>query len=562
MLIDLQPRTHARALVFSLLVTVSFARVCCAANEVFDVVVYGATASGVMAAIGAAQEGARVGLLEPGRHVGGMLSGGLSNSDVDNQEQLIGGLARSFFVSAGQHYRQPIAWAFEPHVAEEILLGMLSNAHVSTYFDCRLSSVVKAGSQLTLIRMENGREFSGHVFIDSSYEGDLMKAAGVSYAIGREARTRYGESLAGRQDILPGHHQFKFPVSADMPSGGLLPLIVPESKVAQIGEGDNRFQSYCFRLCMTEDPANSLPVERPKDYHPSRYELARRYLESARGALFLNDFLGIVPIPNSKYDVNSTGPVSTDLLGASWEYPEANYARRKQIWNEHLSWAQGLIYFLQNDTSVPENIRLQIRKWGLPKDEFLDTGHWPNQLYVREGRRMLGEFVLTQHDLEEYRQKYDSIGMAGYNIDIREVEWLVHKVYLYPKVVDQVFTEGYLSMPVQPWQIPYRALLPRQEECSNLLVSVCISASTIAYGSFRMEANYMIAGQSAGVAAALAVKAHRQIHLVDVSSLQNTLVKNKQILSMNDVQTQRQPRAAGTRGFSQPVLPQTAGRGR
>lgn len=533
-----QHPTRAAAILLPLLVAMSFTQVCFAATESFDVVVYGATASGVMAAVGAAQEGARVALVEPGRHVGGMLSGGLSNSDVDNQKELIGGLTRSFFVSAGQHYHQPIAWAFEPHVAEEILLDMLSNAHVNTYFDCRLSSVVKSGSQLMLILMENGRQFSGRVFIDSSYEGDLMKAAGVSYVVGREGRARYGESLAGRQDLLPGHHQFKFPVSADAPSGGLLPLIVPEDKVAQIGEGDGRFQSYCFRLCMTKDPVNSLPIERPKGYDPARYALARRYLESAKGALSLKDFLGIIPIPNDKFDINSTGPVSTDLLGASWEYPDASYERRKQIWDEHLSWAQGLIYFLQNDVSVPETIRAQIRKWGLPKDEFLDTGHWPNQLYVREGRRMLGEYVLTQHDLQEYRQKYDSIGMAGYNIDIREVEWRAHKVYLYPKVVDQVFTEGYLSMPVQPWQIPYRALLPRQEECSNLLVTVCISASTIAYGSFRMEANYMIAGQSAGVAAALAVKTHREVHLVDIALLQNALGKSKQILSLGDVQTQ------------------------
>jgi hypothetical protein len=465
-----------------------------------------------------------------------MLSGGLSSSDVDNQEQLIGGLARSFFVRAGQHYHQPIAWAFEPHVAEEILLDMLSNAHVNTYFNCHLSDVVKSGSQVTLIRMENGRLFGGRVFIDSSYEGDLMKAVGVSYVVGREGRSRYGESLAGRQDILPGQHQFRFPVSAEGPTGGLLPLIVPQDKVAPVGEGDGRFQSYCFRLCMTEEPADRLPVVMPKGYNPARYALVRRYLESAEGTLSLKDFLGIIPIPNGKSDINSTGPVSTDLLGASWAYPEATYARRKQIWDEHLSWAQGLIYFLQNDPSVPETIRAQIRKWGLPKDEFLDTGHWPNQLYVREGRRMLGEYVLTQHDLQKYRQKYDSVGMAGYNIDIREVEWLAHTVYLYPKVTDQVFTEGYLSVPVQPWQISYRALLPRQEECSNLLVTVCISASTIAYGSFRMEPNYMIAGESAGVAAALAVKAHREVHLVDVALLQQELRKRGQILSVADVQ--------------------------
>lgn len=504
------------------------------AASTFDVAVYGATAGGVMAAVAAAQHGMSVALIEPGNHVGGMLSGGLSNSDVDNQQAIIGGLARSFFVSAGQYYHQPVAWAFEPHLAEAILRKMLVDTRIQTFFHCRLSSAEKSGSQIVLIRMENGLTFSAKVFIDSSYEGDLMKTAGVSYVVGREGRAKYNESLAGRQDLLPGHHQFKFAVSADVAAGGLLPLIIPENKVAQTGEGDGRFQSYCFRLCLTDNPENRLPVEQPTGYDPTRYELARRYLQSAKGALSLGDFLGIVRIPNGKFDVNSTGPVSTDLLGANWEYPEADYARRQKIWNEHLSWAQGLIYFLGNDASIPENIRARMQTMGLPKDEFLDTGHWPHQLYVREGRRMLGEYIITQRDLQEYREKYDSIGMAGYNIDIREVEWLAHKVYLYPNVVDQVFTEGYLSMPVRPWQIPYRALLPRQQECSNLLVTACVSASTIAYSSFRMEANYMIAGQSAGTAAALAIASRRQLHQIDLSALQQALRQDKQILAVSD----------------------------
>ncbi len=491
-----------------------------------------------MAAIAAAQEGTRVALVEPGSHVGGMLSGGLSNSDVDNQQQIIGGLSRAFFLGAGEHYRQPIAWAFEPHVAEEILRRMIQDANVTTFFNCRLARAVRSGSQIVRISMENGREFSATVFIDSSYEGDLMKAAGVSYVVGREGTSQYRESLAGRQDLLPGRHQFRFPVSADTTAGKLLPLIVPQDKVAETGQADGRFQSYCFRLCLTDDPRNRLTLEPPHGYNSERYELARRYLESAKGALSFSDFVGLIRIPNGKSDINSTGPVSTDLLGASWEYPEANYERRRQIWDEHLSWAQGLIYFLQNDTNVPAAIRAEARRWGLPKDEFVDTGHWPHQLYIREGRRMLGEYVLTQRDLQHDREKYDSIGMAGYNIDIREVEWLAHQVYHFPTVINQVFTEGYLSMPVQPWQIPYRALLPRQHECSNLLVTACISASTIAYGSFRMEANYMIAGESAGVAAALALKTKRQIHAVDIIALQQLLRRRKQILSVADIAAQ------------------------
>jgi hypothetical protein len=504
-------------------------------QEHFDVVVYGATASGSMAAIAAAQHGMHVALVEPGAHIGGMLSGGLSNSDVENQQQLIGGLAQQFFAAAGAHYHQPISYAFEPHVAEEILRDMLAKARVAIFFHSRLASAQKNGSAITHIRLEDGREFIAHVFIDSSYEGDLMKAAGVTYVVGRESRDKYDEPLAGRQDLLPGHHQFRFTVSADTAGGGLLPFVVAQKDVAVTGSADGRFQSYCFRLCLTEDPADRLPITRPEGYDPNRYELARRYLEAAKGALSLGDFLGVVRIPNGKSDVNSTGPVSTDLLGASWEYPEASYARRQQIWEEHLTWAQGLIYFLQNDPAVPEAIRVQANHWGLPKDEFVDTGHWPNQLYVREGRRMQGEYFLTEHDLETLREKYDSIGMAGYNIDIREVEWLAHKVYLFPKVINQVFMEGYLSMPVRPWQIPYRALLPMEEQASNLLVTVCISASTIAYASFRMEPNYMIAGESAGTAAALAVKTKRSVHKIDIAELQSELRANGQILSFADV---------------------------
>ncbi len=394
----------------------------------FDVVVYGATASGVMAAVSAAHEGVRVALLDPTTHIGGMLSGGLSNSDVDNQKQLIGGLARSFFVSASSHYGQPIAWAFEPHVAEQVLRGMLQTSQVTVYPKCRLADVQKTGGEIKLLRSEDGREFQAKVFIDSSYEGDLMKAAKVAYIVGREGKSQYGESLAGRQDLLPGHHQFRFAVSASQSANGLLPWITAQEQAANLGEADGKFQSYCFRLCLTDKPQNWLPVEKPKNYDPEQYTLARRYLESAKGALTLKDFLGIIPIPNGKTDVNSTGPVSTDLLGASWEYPEATYARRQQIWDQHLRWAQGLIYFLQNDSSVPDSIKAAARRFGLPKDEFADNGHWPDQLYVREGRRMLGEYVLTQHDLQESREKYDSVGMAGYNIDIREVQWLANKV--------------------------------------------------------------------------------------------------------------------------------------
>jgi hypothetical protein len=512
-----------------------FPALCLPAAQSFDVIIYGATASGVIASVAAAQEGMHVALIGERHHVGGMVSGGLSNSDVEGQKDLIGGLARNFFVRAGRHYHEPVAWAFEPHVAEHIFREMLSDTGVHTFFDARITEVHKNGSAIVSIRVAGGNEFAAKVFIDASYEGDLMELAGVPYRIGREAYSEYGESLAGRQDLLPGRHQFRFPVRANAePGNGLLPWVVAQRKVVPTGSADGEFQSYCFRLCLTDLPASRLPIQKPAGYDPAEYELAHRYLQSAHGQLSLSDFLGMVPIPKHKADVNSTGPVSTDLLGASWQYPEASPGRRRQIWDEHLRWAQGLLYFLQNDPSVPDSIRNEIRPWGLPKDEFPDTGHWPNQLYIREGRRMLGEYVLTQHDLQENREKYDSIGMAGYNIDIREVQWVAHKVYDFPNVLDQVFTEGYISMPVKPWQIPYRALLPREQDVSNLLVPVCISASTMAYGSFRMEPNYMIAGESAGVAAALAIKSGRTVHQVDIVALQTELRKRNQILSLQN----------------------------
>jgi hypothetical protein len=241
--------------------------------------------------------------------------------------------------------------------------------------------------------------------------------------------------------------------------------------------------------------------------------------------------MGISVLPNNKTDINSGGGVSTNLPGASWEYPEASYQRRRQIWDEHLTWAQGLLYFVANDPDVPERIRADMNQWGLAKDEFPDTGHWPHQMYIREGRRMLGEYILTQHDLQENRHKPDSIGMGGYNIDIREVQWVAHNVFHFPTVRKEVFMEGYLSMPVEPYDIPYRSLLPKRGQCENLLVTACISASSVAYASFRMEPQYMIVGHSAGVAAAQAVRSKVPVTKIDMSKLQERLKAQKQVLT-------------------------------
>jgi len=509
----------------------------------FDVVVYGATASGVMAAVAAGEMGMRVALVDPSNHVGGMVSGGLSHTDVDRQENLIGGLTLKFFQGMAAHYGQTSGWSFEPHVAEQELRTTLQSAHVLLFPGELIDNVDRQGAVIRALRTAGHHTFTGKVFIDSSYEGDLMKAAGVEYTVGREGRGRYGESLAGRMDLLPGVHQFATEVSADgliqsgLPPESPTPRVTPQSELAMTGQGDGRFQSYCYRLILTDDPANRVPVAAPPGYTPATYELMQRYIQSNPG-LTLKGVLGLNRIPNGKADANSNGPVSLDFLGGNLGYPDGTAEVRRKIAEAHLRWAQGLVFFLQNDPHVPPPLQQAAQAWGLPKDEFQDTDHWPSQLYVREGRRMLGEYVLTQADLQSSRMKPDAVGVAGYNIDIREVQWISHSVYLFPAVKNEVFTEGYLSQPVDPWQIPYRALLPKAAQAENLLVTCCISASTIAYASFRVEPTYMVAGESAGVAAALAVQTHTSLHHLDLTRLREALQRRGQILSVNATQSQ------------------------
>lgn len=533
----------AVALASAAMLLSSAARAAEAHTRDFDVVVYGATAGGVMAATAAGQMGMRVALVDPGEHVGGMVTSGLSHSDVDRQENLIGGLALDFFHRIAAHYHQPTGWSFEPHVAEEEFRSMLQEAHVQLFAGEQIDGVERAGSAITSLQATDHQTFAARVFIDSSYEGDLMKAAGVQYTVGREGRAKYGESLAGRMDLLPGVHQFATAVSSDgliksdLSPDSATPRITPQSDLAMTETGDGRFQSYCYRLILTDNPEDRIAITAPPGYDAANYELLKRYIRS-NPSLTLGGVLGLNRIPNGKADANSNGPVSLDFLGANLGYPDGTPEVRKMIAEAHLHWAQGLVFFLQNDSSVPQALQQSARAWGLPKDEFQDTGHWPNQLYVREGRRMLGEYVLTQADLQTSRTKPDAIGVAGYNIDIREVQWLSHAVYLFPAVKNQVFTEGYLSQTVDPWQIPYRALLPKASQASNLLVTICISASTIANGSFRVEPTYMVAGESAGVAAALSIQSHTDLHHIDIGRLQEILRRRGQILSANSHQTQ------------------------
>ena len=500
----------------------------------FDVVVYGATASGVMAAIAAADAGSRVVLLEPGHHVGGMVSGGLGGTDR-GVEDVIGGLARTFYTRVGERYGVG-PWELagpEPGVAESILRAWLREAAVEVAFGSRVEGVGRQGQSIDRLVTADGTSFRGRVFIDATYEGDLLAGAGVTYAVGRESVSLYGESWAGRQPIRPDPHQFTVPVSpfVDGQPGQLLPLMHDRPLLPE-GDGDGGVQSCAYRLCLTDRADNRIPFPRPDDHDPTRYELLRRFLVATAPGLQVGDLFTLRNrLPNDKIDANSKGPISTNLLdGSSWAYPDADPAQRRAIQEHHLRYTQGLMYFLANDPGVPASLRAEMSRWGLCADEFADSDHWPHQLYVRDERRMAGEYVLTQHDLERQRTHYDAVAMGSYHIDIREVQRVWMPVSRFGIQSPETFNEGYLSVPVRPYQVPYRSLLPRYAECDNLIVPVCLSASHVAFASVRMEPQYMMLGHAAGTAAALAVRDGRAVHRVDVAELQRRLVSQGQIL--------------------------------
>ncbi len=501
-----------------------------------DVIVYGGTAGGVTAAIAAAREGASVLLVEPGQHVGGMVTGGLSHTDYGDRA-LIGGLALEFYERVAAVYKKPLFFwrGPEPTIGEKILRDWLKEAKVSVRYGDRVKTVYKTGREIKKLELMSGAVLTANVFIDASYEGDLMARAGVAYAIGREGKSQYGESWAGRQPFYPDKHNFPLPVSpfVNGKNGKLLPLINARSQ-AGFGESDSAVQAYCFRFLITKKPDNRVAITRPPGYDPARYELLRRYLK-VRKPTNLSETGVLKPsvnLPNGKAEINSAGPVSTNLYdGSNWAYPEAGYTLRDRIWNDHLLYTQGLLYFIANDPEVPESIRQEAQQWGLCKDEFADTGHWPHQLYIRVARRMIGEYVMTQHDLEKDTTKYDAIAMGSYNIDVRHTQRTYHQVSRFPVLEAETINEGYLSIPVSPYEIPYRSIVPEFEKCSNLLVPVCMSGSNIAYASIRMEPQFMTIGHASGVAAAMASKQQVAVQRVDITVLQKKLLAQRQVLS-------------------------------
>jgi hypothetical protein len=500
-----------------------------------DLIVYGGTASGVMTAYSAALEGLHVVLLEPGSHLGGMVTGGLSATDTAHF-QIIGGYARDFYTEAAAHYGvhdllKRSDWLSEPHVDEAIFTAWLKRAGVEVHFHERLresQGVKKTGTHVVSVTTEDGKTWRAKVFADCTYEGDLMAQSKISYTVGRESTKVYGEDLAGVRVDTP-KHQFQWKVSAYDEQHHLLPYVDPGPMGAN-GEGDKKVQSYNFRLILTNDPANRLPWTKPEGYDASRFALLARYLESFEQHMHrlpgMRDVMNPVAIPAGKADFNNNGPFSTDYIGRSWTYPDARYSERQRIWKEHLLYTESFLWFLSQDSQVPSSLREEVNTWGRAKDEFADTDHWPNQLYIREGRRLVGEYVMKQSDLQTDRTKTDSIGMGSYNSDS-------HNIQRVAMPDGSVRNEGDVQVPVQPYEISFRAILPKPAEADNLLVPVCLSASHVAYSSVRMEPQYMIIGQAAGVAAALAISGDESVQKIDVPTLQKRLRTQGAILHLN-----------------------------
>jgi hypothetical protein len=521
----------------------------------YDVVIYGGTAAAVTAAVQATVMGKTVVIVSPDRHLGGLSSGGLGFTDTGNKA-VIGGLAREFYHRVWRHYDSPAAWTwerrdeygnkgqgtpaidgdqrtmwiFEPHVAEGIFEALVREhrltVHRNEWLE-RTSGVRKTGARITSITMLSGRRYSGRMFIDATYEGDLMAAAGVDYHVGREANSVYGETWNGVQTgVLHHRHHFgavpaaisPYVIAGD-PASGVLPRI-STAPPGEYGQGDRKIQAYCFRLCLTDRADNRIAFPRPAGYDPKQYELLLRIFDAG----WRETFQKFDRIPNRKTDTNNHGPMSSDNIGYNYDYPEASYARRREIVREHQAYQQGLFYFIANDPRVPKDVQDEMRRWGLAKDEFKDNGGWPHQIYVREARRMTGAFVMTEHELLKRRPTPEPVGMGSYGIDS-------HNIQRYITPDGFVQNEGDIGVSTNgPYQIAYGALTPKKGQADNLLVPVAVSSSHIAFGSIRMEPVFMILGQSAAAAAVIAIDAGISVQDVPYAGLRARLLKDGQVL--------------------------------
>ncbi|MBT29205.1 MAG: xanthan lyase [Thalassobius sp.] len=526
----------------------------------YDLVIYGGTSAGIIAAIQAARMDHTAIIVVPEDRIGGVMSGGLGWSDI-GEEETIGGLSLEFFKRVYQYYQQDsawkfqaatdykpygnhvilesgIMWTFEPEVAKRIFEQMLSEEKdkIEIVYNERIdlkAGVTKENNVITSIKTESGKEYKGKYFIDASYEADLLAQAGVSYHVGRESSSTYNEELAGvlgpTIDVRQPKHLFGPGISPYDSTGNLLPGI-QDVPMGNPGDGDHKIQAYNFRACLTTATENQIPIPKPENYDPLNYELLYRYIKK-KDLKSIRDVITISPMPNYKTDINDGGhgsPFSTDYNGMNWDFPEGDYATRERIWTEHYNFTVGLFYFLGHDSRLPEEMRNEMLKYGLPKDEYTQYGNWTPQLYIRETRRMLGEHVLTQQDCQEDVSKPHSIGMASYGPDSHHVQRIVYEN-------GEVVNEGNFLEPHKAYEIPMGVIMPKEEECANLLVPVCVSSSHIAFGSIRMEPVFMIMGQAAATIACLSQDNKMPLHQLKYEVIQNQLLKDKQKLKLNEV---------------------------
>jgi hypothetical protein len=485
-----------------------------------DACIYGGTASGVVAAVQLARLGRTVVLLDPAAHVGGMTTGGLSWTDFGNKAA-IGGIAREFYRRCGSRYGAEEEWCFEPKVAADVLEEMLRETGVTVQRREFLKSVGMREGRIASLTTESGLTVRSRVFVDATYEGDLMARARVSFTVGREGNSRYGETINGVQRL--NKHQFDRPVSPYVvegdPSSGLLPGIEPAAK-ERPGTGDRRIQAYNFRLILTQNPRNRIAFPRPEGYDPAQYVLTARYLAAG----WTGAFGKFDPIRGDKVDKNNHGATSTDFIGANHRWPAASYVERERIFQEHVRYVAGWFWFMANDPSVPQAVRERMSAWGLCKDEYTDTAGWPHQLYVREARRMVADYVVTEHDCRGKVRAEDAVGLGSYGMDS-------HNCRRY--VLDgNVTNEGDVQVGgFPPYPISYRAIIPKRGQCANLLVPICISASHIAYGSARMEPVFMVLAQSAAIAADIALGRGVAVQDVPYADLRPRLIEAGQALA-------------------------------
>ncbi len=504
-----------------------------AKNYTVDICIYGGTSAGVIAAYAAKKCGKSVILVEPGKMIGGMTTGGLGRTD-SGKKDAITGLSRQFYQRIAQKYgHDGDQWTFEPRIALEVMQDYIREGDIKVMLQTQLVKVKKKGSVISSILLKDAKSSATRLirvkakeFLDCTYEGDLLAKAGVSYFLGREDNAQYKETLNGFQMATyhkqSGYHQFPDGVSPykipDDPSSGLV-WGVSTDKVRPTGSGDKQIQAYNFRICLTDSVENMIPITRPDDYDSTRYVLLARLIKAQPTMRKINDYFIWSMMPNRKTDINNRGGFSTDMIGMNYSWPEASYKERERLLQEAVSYTKGLLYFWKTDSRVPDSLQAFVQRWGYPKDEYPEFGHFTPQLYIREGRRMIGEYVMTEHNCRGEVTVKDGIGMASYGMDSHNTERIV--------VNGMVKNEGNVEVGVpHPYPVSYRSLTPKRTECTNLLVPVCLSASHIAYGSIRMEPVFMVLGQSAAMAASMAIDEKVPVQEIDVKELQEWLKKD------------------------------------